>query len=53
LRGELPEPIVNLQAILNETYRKGRLDLPVDYATAPVPDLNADDRDWMNALAIA
>jgi hypothetical protein len=53
LRGELPEPIVNLQLILNETYRNGRLDLLVNYSTAPVPDLNANDRDWMNALATA
>jgi hypothetical protein len=53
LRGEQPELIVNLQLILNETYRNGRLDLLVNYSTAPVPDLNANDRDWMNALATA
>jgi hypothetical protein len=29
--GEMPEPIVSLQTILNETYQRGRLDLLIDY----------------------
>jgi Protein of unknown function (DUF4058) len=52
LRGEMPEPIVNLQTILNETYRRGRLDLLIDYATDPVPGLTASDRRWMQELPI-
>jgi len=50
LRGEMPEPIVSLQTILNETYRRGRLDLLIDYAIDPVPALEASDRLWVQAL---
>jgi Protein of unknown function (DUF4058) len=50
LRGEMPEPIVDLQAILNETYQRGRLDLLVDYSIAPVPELKEPDRRWMQAI---
>jgi hypothetical protein len=31
LRGEIPEPTVDLQTILNDTYQRGRLDLLIDY----------------------
>ncbi len=50
LRRAQPEPIVSLQQILNETYRRGRLDLLIDYATDPLPALEEDDRQWMQAL---
>jgi hypothetical protein len=50
LRGEMPEPIVSLQAILNETYQRGRLDLLIDYTIDPIPGLNADDRQWMQEI---
>jgi hypothetical protein len=50
LRGEMPEPIVSLQALLNETYQRGRLDLLIDYGTDPVPGLDAPDRSWVQTL---
>jgi hypothetical protein len=50
LRGEMPEPIVGLQAILNETYRRGRLDLLVNYSIDPVPNLKEHDRLWMQEI---
>jgi Protein of unknown function (DUF4058) len=50
LRGEMPEPIVRLQSILNETYRRGRLDLLVDYTIDPVPGLKEHDRLWMQEI---
>ncbi len=34
LRGEMPEPIVRLQTVLNETYQRGRLDLLIDYGNS-------------------
>ncbi len=43
LRGEMPEPIVSLQSILNETYRRGRLGLLIDYSTDLVPKLSEGD----------
>jgi hypothetical protein len=50
LRGEMPEPIVSLQAILNETYRRGCLGLLIDYSAALVPKLEEDDRLWMQEI---
>jgi Protein of unknown function (DUF4058) len=50
LRGEMPEPIVSLQAILDETYRRGRLGLLIDYSMDLVPKLKEDDRLWMQGI---
>jgi hypothetical protein len=50
LRGEMPEAIVNLQTVLNETYQRGRLDLLIDYTIAPVPNLKEHDRLWMQEI---
>jgi hypothetical protein len=50
LRGEMPEPIVSLQAILDETYRRGHLGLLIDYSMDLVPKLKEDDRLWMQGI---
>jgi hypothetical protein len=50
LRGEMPEPIVRLQTVLNETYQRGRLDLLIDYTIDPIPGLKAHDRQWMQEI---
>jgi hypothetical protein len=50
LRGEMPEPIVSLQTVLNETYQRGRLDLLIDYTIDPIPGLKAHDRLWMQEI---
>jgi Protein of unknown function (DUF4058) len=47
LRPESPDAIVNLQAILNETYQRGRLDLSIDYSQDLLPSLSECDRIWM------
>jgi Protein of unknown function (DUF4058) len=47
LRPESPDAIVDLQAILNETYQRGRLDLSIDYSQDLVPALSEGDRAWM------
>jgi Protein of unknown function (DUF4058) len=50
LRGEMPEPIVRLQSILNETYRRGRLDLLINYSIDPIPSLKEHDRLWIQEI---
>jgi Protein of unknown function (DUF4058) len=47
LRPESPDAIVDLQAILNETYQRGRLDLSIDYSQDLVPTLSEADRLWV------
>ena len=51
LRPESPDAIVDLQAILNETYQRGRLDLSIDYSQEQLinrlPGLSESDRDWV------
>ncbi|MBC7516090.1 MAG: DUF4058 family protein [Alkalinema sp. FL-bin-369] len=51
LRPESPDAIVDLQAILNETYQRGRLDLSIDYSQERLndrlPGLSESDRGWV------
>ena len=51
LRPESPDAIVDLQAILNETYQRERLDLSIDYSQEQLlnrsPGLSESDRDWV------
>lgn len=37
------EPEVDLQALLNEVYGRASLDLAIDYAKLPVPNLATED----------
>jgi Protein of unknown function (DUF4058) len=52
LRGELPEPIVRLQTLLNATDQRGRLDLLINYEAEPVPGLKEPDRRWMREILV-
>ena len=51
LRPESPDAIVDLQAILNETYQRGRLDLSIDYSQEQLLNrllgLSESDQDWV------
>ena len=51
LRPESPDAIVDLQAILDETYQRERLDLSIDYSQEQLinrlPGLSESDRDWV------
>lgn len=49
LRPHEPPVILNLQAILDECYRKGRYH-HIDYSRPPEPPLNADDAEWADAV---
>jgi hypothetical protein len=44
------EPILNLQAVLNQVYERGRYHLAIDYAKPAQPPLADEDRDWANGL---
>jgi hypothetical protein len=42
---------LDLQAILDQAYRKGRYHATIDYQEAPEPPLQGDDDKWAKALA--
>jgi hypothetical protein len=50
LRREEKDVQLNLQALLEQAYRKGRYALTIDYAEPPEPPLIADDAKWARAL---
>ncbi|MGD1716830.1 DUF4058 family protein [Dapis sp. BLCC M172] len=46
LRPEDTEPIIDLQALLNNIYDVGSYDLKIDYTQKPVPELLENDATW-------
>lgn len=50
LQAEDPEPVVELQALLNEIYQRSGYDYFIDYRTDPVPPLSGARLDWMDTL---
>jgi Protein of unknown function (DUF4058) len=44
------EPEVDLQVLLNEVYDRASLDLAIDYAKPPVPNLAPQDATWADVL---
>lgn len=50
LRSKEPEPIVNLQRLLNETYQRARFDLAIDYTQPLKPALGQDDATWVREI---
>jgi hypothetical protein len=44
------EPEVDLQVLLNEVYDRASLDLAIDYAKPPAPNLTAEDASWADLL---
>jgi len=50
LRSGDTEPVLNLQALLNEVYDVSGYDLVVDYSQEPVPALSEKDAAWADAL---
>ena len=41
------EPVLNLQAVLQQVYERGRYHLAIDYQQPPQPPLSQDDLDWL------
>jgi hypothetical protein len=50
LRSGDSEPVIDLQALLNEIYDASGYDLAVDYSQEAVPALSEADADWADAL---
>ncbi|HBC40337.1 MAG TPA: hypothetical protein DCZ88_00130 [Pseudanabaena sp.] len=50
LRPNEVEPILDLQAILQQIYQRGRYDMAIDYSLSPDPVLNKDDQEWAKEL---
>ncbi len=50
LRSEDTEPVIDLQALLNEVYNIYGYDLVVDYSQQAVPALSETDAAWADAL---
>jgi Protein of unknown function (DUF4058) len=50
LRSEDTEPVIDLQALLNEVYDISGYDLVVDYSQEAVPALSEEDAVWADAL---
>ncbi len=44
------EPLVELNTILHELYRRARFDLRLDYSRPPVPAPREDDMEWAELL---
>jgi hypothetical protein len=50
LRPHDPEPIVDLQQLLNEIYRRARFDLAIDYTQPLKPALGQEDQVWVREV---
>jgi hypothetical protein len=50
LQAEDPEPVVELQALLNEVYQRSGYDYFIDYRTDPSPPLSGASRVWVDTL---
>ncbi len=48
LRCGEPEPIINLNLLLNEIYDQGSYDLRINYSRPPIPTLSELDLVWVN-----
>jgi Protein of unknown function (DUF4058) len=50
LDSEEVEPVINLKALMEQTYQEAALDLSIDYSQQPMPEVTAADWDWMRSL---
>jgi hypothetical protein len=50
LRKGEPEPVLDLQQILNQVYEEGRFDLEIDYSQPLQPALSEEDAAWVNSI---
>jgi hypothetical protein len=50
LDSEEVEPVIELKALMEQTYQEAALDLSIDYSQQPVPEVTAADWDWMRSL---
>ncbi|MEC4985465.1 MAG: DUF4058 family protein [Oscillatoria sp. PMC 1076.18] len=50
LREEDREPVINLQALINQIYDQASFDLQIDYSQPPIPKLTEVDKAWADDL---
>jgi hypothetical protein len=50
LRQEEPEPVVDLQRLLNEVYERARFDLAIDYSQSVKPPLPLEEAGWVTEI---
>jgi hypothetical protein len=50
LRENQPEPVIDLQVILNDIYQRARFDLAIDYTKRLKPALFPEDTTWMKNI---
>jgi len=50
LRLDEPEPILDLQVLVEQVYQRGRYDLAIDYSQPTQPRLNSEDEMWASSL---
>lgn len=46
------EPAIDLKPLLERVYGKAALELEIDYGSQPVPELGAEEWEWMQLLGI-
>ncbi|XWK86615.1 MAG: DUF4058 family protein [Phormidium sp.] len=47
------EPVIDLPAVLKQTYEEAALDLAIDYSQPPIPPVSDDDFAWIQSLNLA
>ncbi|MFB2936925.1 DUF4058 family protein [Aerosakkonemataceae cyanobacterium BLCC-F154] len=47
------EPVIDLPAVLKQTYEEAALDLAIDYTQPPIPPVSDDDFAWIQSLDLA
>ncbi len=50
LRSPDPEPVIDLQTLVNDVYERSGYDYFIDYQVDPLPPLSEADAIWLNAL---
>ncbi|HZG39649.1 MAG TPA: DUF4058 family protein [Nodosilinea sp.] len=45
-----PEPVIDLQQVVNELYTRARLDLAIDYSQPVKPDLSESEITWITGI---
>jgi Protein of unknown function (DUF4058) len=47
-----PEPLLELQPLLNQVYDRARLELTIDYSQSCAPKLSPEDEAWLKSLIL-
>jgi hypothetical protein len=50
LQANDPEPVIDLQQLVNELYTRARLDLAIDYSQPVKPDLSKAETTWITGI---